>query len=428
MAGTITIADEIKEAAGPEMSARLSSDLVGEFKCVACDMEGSTLKGDDVSVILFEHLNGAVYRVAHAQCAPSQIVPVGEPITPPSETTSDVHSFCTYMDDERGRAIATLVIEQSAGVAFFTENGDLLSPWFAGVMDAGWQLVLDQTENPKKAWGASLKTNAAQRQGVLSAGKLIILDQLPKGPGMDQWLTAAIAAREVRVYVGTGIGLEQNPGKPIEDLLQNAISAGNLAAARVTVVNKNVAPPDRTREQEAAANVAGLLQQVIAERARPGTSQGKFNSLPDAVPFPARPTLSTVTAGDYAMLVIDLNTPPEMAAQATQALAGLRRAGMKPFTSWTAGPLAVAPEGWGYLLWKSQVLILAGNDKKLLFEPMAPAPGWYQAVGKQGNLGVLVTNLHRRPEDNPDEYRAAIDAAMERGEVVACAVLGMNVS
>lgn len=429
MSELLSVSDEVRNAVSEAVANRVSHELPGDFACVKCEMSGSTDAGDAVSVILIRHPDGDVFKFAHAVCMDSQLISDPRLLSDMIATLdggdeTSVWTRCFTFPDAAGRHRAALAIESSGGRQLMNAAGDIVDPWISSLFVGGFSLVtaIDGQLPRSKAW--TLRTNRAQRTGRVVGPNLVLLDHLEEAT--DEWLNLAVRGQEVVVFAGTGIGLSTvSAHSELMSRLENAASEGKLLGLNMRVVNQNIAAPKRTREQQARESVASLLQAVTAERARPGSTEGKFNALPDRAPFPVRPTLHPVVAGDFPVMILDLNLPPERENEAQEILDVFTNDGMKPLRSLSDGPLALPPKKWeGYLLWRSQLLILGGEGRKVLFEQYREPQGWYENAKRYGqSMGFLVGNVNL-PAQGDSQWPALFNLALEEGKLIGCALAG----
>jgi hypothetical protein len=227
--------------------------------------------------------------------------------------------------------------------------------------------------------------------------------------------------------VGLRAALAQ--GANIAALLGRQAHAGLLVGATVPLVRRApLSDLGKTRRSLAAA-----LEDVLRERAR-GGSGGPLASRPYLVAWPASMHLHLVLLNEERMpgLVVDLKTAPGEERHAERVLQTLRHAGLPILDPHTFPPLPLPPEDWHYLLWTSQVLVLAGRDskgeaRKLLFEPLRFDLAWYECVrtSRSGGLALFIGDFRLGIHHDAS---AAVGAALDGGRMLGCALRGMCAS
>lgn len=172
----------------------------------------------------------------------------------------------------------------------------------------------------------------------------------------------------------------------------------------------------------ATDSVSNALRGAMNIRAGEDNNFEKTKSLVD---FPIRPLVNMVDLPGLPSVLINLrHRGPEGRA----AWKALKRHGLAPYTSLLgkAGPLPFAPDGWGYAVWPSQVLVLASapdkSPRKVVFEQFQGDLDWYRSISESsgGLLGMFVIN------ETPTEFTADhLESLANQGRVLGGALAGM---
>jgi hypothetical protein len=441
MSGQVQIAADVVDALGhPDIVESMRREAAGDdFICVSCSLQGSTEDGDTASVILFRHPDGDVAKIAHATCLQSRVIPIDGPVRDsrprsPDNDMSDVVTLAAVLDSDRG-PIAGLVVELETTSSAITPTGDVMHSVVSGLLAQHWSLQTRLTNRPAKAPGWRLFLNPVTSEGrIIQPDGTIFLDQMPDLPAA--WLQLAKRRGEVTLLTGHRLGIARAHKKSRHtEALHDAAAAGNLVAARIAIAPLPVSRKlPISRERKAQLSLASALEDAMKQRARPGTTSTHLNAMPDLVELPGRPTLTQIFVSDRALMIVDLAAPTSRTNQADAVMASLREAGFGPLMAWDQGPLSPPPDGWGYLLWPSQILIGAGTghdgeSMKFLFETFAPAAGWYDSVRQSptNSLGLLVGNLNLNWDDT-DQIATRFNTAMATGSVLGIGLTGMCAS
>lgn len=436
----VLVSPEVREVLTDPVADRLQVEGQGEFNCVSCKLPGSTEQGDAVSVVVFQHPDQMVIKLAHQLCVGSVVIPTDKlysQLPGVLEPEADDVTTVAGMTEIPGQGkIATLVFDRERGVSAFSEAGDSIDPWFSALLKSGWSLAPAAISWPRPVPRWKLALDRKQGIGeIFAADKSSFLDQLPPLP--PGWTELAARNKEILIVAGSGLGLAANEGmgSAVRRSLDEAAQQGNLLAGRIAVSLVAMPPaPRRTKQQTVRSELASELRTALEQRARPGQANaGGLNDTTELAPLPARPKLHLTAYGDFPILLVDLAAPAEAQEVTDTLIARMLDEGMKPFMGWDQGPVALPPEGWGYVLWPSQVVIMAGKGsddmpRKLLFEPFRPIGSWYESVKKSPNssLGLMVGNMNLPdPEQDQQRFQEAIEERMAAGDVLACALMGM---
>jgi len=325
-------------------------------------------------------------------------------------------------------------------MSIVSDFGDTVDPWIAALLADGWALSAALGQQPQRLKGWKLTLDRTTGTGtILQPGGHAFLDALTSIE--TEWAKLAVRQQEVSVFACSDVGLatvyaERSSGD-IANTLAGTAAAGNLVAARMQVVSHRSTPrAPVSGDQQMRHDLAGAIKTGLQERARPGQpATGGLNAAPEFVALPVRPKLMQTLVGGYPVLVVDLAGPEAQEDDASAVLGALSRVGFRDVRSFTEGPLALPPEGWGYILWRSQIAIFdSGSEghevKKFLFEPLSPAVGWYDAVKESpaGSLGFLVGDLGVPTDADPSQFTTRLNHQMAAGRVIGAALIGMCAS
>lgn len=208
-----------------------------DYNCFACHHDGNATR-ERTTVILITGTEGAppVLQLAHARCAPSQIVTLDGPTIDLTDTQSlaeDVVSVGVLWPSPTG-PLAGLILDRHASITVIHNHGDTEDPWVQFLLSHQWELAFDigqefpivtttTTELDHQGHGRILTTNP----------DTVLLDQLPDVT--PQWTTAAHDRGIIRIYAGD-IGIHTHPdGTTAHAALMTAISAGRVVGAYVPV-------------------------------------------------------------------------------------------------------------------------------------------------------------------------------------------------
>jgi hypothetical protein len=443
MAGSVSVSEEVRAALREPAVERLVRDAAGEFVCVSCSLPGSTEHGDDVALIMFRHPDDKIMiKIAHELCLSSRIIDVDSPMRAEEMASRpvDVTTLPVVLAKAGGGLYAALIVERTAGMSIVSDFGDTVDPWIAALLADGWALSAALGQQPQRLKGWKLTLDRTTGTGtILQPGGHAFLDALTSIE--TEWAKLAVRQQEVSVFACSDVGLatvyaERSSGD-IANTLAGTAAAGNLVAARMQVVSHRSTPrAPVSGDQQMRHDLAGAIKTGLQERARPGQpATGGLNAAPEFVALPVRPKLMQTLVGGYPVLVVDLAGPEAQEDDASAVLGALSRVGFRDVRSFTEGPLALPPEGWGYILWRSQIAIFdSGSEghevKKFLFEPLSPAVGWYDAVKESpaGSLGFLVGDLGVPTDADPSQFTTRLNHQMAAGRVIGAALTGMCAS
>ncbi|MEE2524521.1 hypothetical protein [Pseudarthrobacter sp. J47] len=315
-----------------------------------------------MNVVVIRHPDTIVIKLAHQLCVDSAVIPYDKPYSQMQHIAEpeadDVTTVAGFFDIPGQGRTAILVYDRDRGVSMFSEAGDSIDPWFSSLLKSGWSIAPSGISwaRPVPRWKLALD----RKQGIgeiFAADKSSFLDTLPPAP--PGWVELAARNKEILVMAGTGLGLAANNGvsSAVFRSLEEAADKGNLLAGRIAVSLVTLpAAPRRPKQQTTASKLAGELQSAMEQRARPGQENaGGLNDTAELAPLPARPKLHLTEAAQFPILLVDLAAPPAAQEITNNLLERLSAEGLKPFTSWERGPMALPPEGWGFMLWPSQV-------------------------------------------------------------------------
>ncbi len=444
MAGSVSVSEEVRAALREPAVERLVRDAAGEFVCVSCSLPGSTEHGDDVALIMFRHPDDKIMiKIAHELCLSSRIIDVDSPMRAEEMASRpvDVTSLPVVLTKAGGGLYAALIVERTAGMSIVIDSGDAVDPWIAALLADGWELSSGALKSrPPRLKGWKLTLDRTTGTGtIMQPGGHAFLDSLPSVE--TEWAKLAVRQQEVSVFACSDVGLatvyaERSSGD-ITNALAGTAAAGNLVAGRMQVVSHRSTPrAPVSGDQQMRHDLAGVIKTGLQERARPGQpATGGLNAAPEFVALPVRPKLLQTLVGGFPVLVVDVASPEAQEDEVTAVLGALSRVGFRDVRSFTEGPLALPPEGWGYILWRSQIAIFdSGSEgrevKKFLFEPLSPAVGWYDAVkaSPAGSLGFLVGDLGVPTDADPSQCTTRLNQQMAAGRVVGAALTGMCAS
>lgn len=438
--GTIYLSPEVEQNLGEQVARQILKESPGDFSCTVCGIPGTTKRGESANVVVLQYLDQQVVKLAHTQCSESTVIPIEqhfkEALLLNESEPTDLVTNAGFLDIPGHGPAALLIAEKERGLSFITATGDGVNPWIAELLAQGWTLAAEPKSWPRPVPRWKLNLDKKQGQGaIFDASKTSFLDQLPPLP--SGWAELAIRNKEIIVLSAEGIGLEEHQAfeKDVYSSLEDLAKQGNLVAGRIAVSQVTLPRASQpSQQQKTEQRIAAELKSIMDQRARPGVEDaGGFNDTKDLAPLPARPQLHLTEAAGTQILIVDLVAPRE-AAQTTETLMQrLQAQGLKPFLDWDSGPFAFPPKDWGYLLWPSQIAIMAGKDsngsqQKLLFEPLTPVPQWYQAVKSSATntLGLMIGNLNLPdPRTDPDAFQAEFEQHMADGNVLACILQGM---
>ncbi|MGN7201155.1 hypothetical protein [Arthrobacter sp. SAFR-044] len=386
MPGQLAISPEVMEALGQARADAIRKEGASGL-CPICRAEVSTLQGDDASVLVESYLNEGVIVFAHDTCAESQIIYMGRAS---SETPSDdVSSICILVPGARENRALIFVAPDSPGVTFLA-SGERLSPWVAGLMAAGWEVM---TAVGKPAvflgdWSAKIDP-ATYSMAILDSNGSPMLEQQMRNDN-ELWSTLALHQGEITVVSGdVDIDRIILSGNALVEL-QRLAKLGHLIGVRIPAKQWQAQSDPFTT---ASRSVADMLGAAIRKRARPVTP-GKTKAF--GVKLHTIPRISPFVVRDSALLVIDLDDFD--ADRGKRTIEALVAAG---FPSGVADStdhfLPNASRGWSCLVWRSQIQILGrgtdGKPEEHLFVPF-PATGdkWLQAVRAHKALGIVFGN------------------------------------
>ncbi len=444
MAGSVSVSEEVRAALREPAVERLVRDAAGEFVCVSCSLPGSTEHGDDVALVMFRHPDDKIMiKIAHELCLSSRIIDVDSPMRAEEMASRpvDVTTLPVVLARASGGLFAALIVERTAGMSIVSDSGDTGDPWIAALLADGWELSSGALKSrPPRLKGWKLILDRTTGTGtIMQPGGHAFLDSLPSVE--TEWAKLAVRQQEVSVFACRDVGLAtvhaDGSSGDITNALAGTAAAGNLVAARMQVVShRSIPQAPVSDDQQMRHDLAGAIKTGLQERARPGQpATGGLNAAPEFVALPVRPKLMQTLVGGFPVLVVDVASPEVQQDDASAVLDTLRSAGFRDVRSFTEGPLALPPEGWGYILWRSQIAILTGTSggqerKKFLFEPLSPAVGWYDAVKESpaGSLGFLVGDLGVPTDADPSQFTTRLNQQMAAGRVVGAALTGMCAS
>jgi tetratricopeptide (TPR) repeat protein len=182
----------------------------------------------------------------------------------------------------------------------------------------------------------------------------------------------------------------------------------------------------RTADERTRTELADAIEAGLAERARPRDhpDAGNLSRVPDVVELPPQRTLHPLLLGGTSGLALDLHLGDDAQALAA-VLDALADVGI-PRVRDLDGYLPEAPHGWHFVLWPTQVMIVArakpGEEmQKLLFEE-APLPReWWQSFGNSGaRMALLIGDVAVSDLDG-------LLTNMRAGRVAGAALTGMLV-
>lgn len=387
MRGQLRISPEVSQTLGEARAETLRREGASG-PCPICRVEVSTLQGDDASVLIESYLNEVVIVFSHDTCAESQIVYMGGSS---SEVPSDdVSSVWIVVPGARENRALIFVTPDSPGTIYLS-NGERLSPWVAGLMAAGWEVMptVGRSAILLSDWSAQIDPEA-NSMSILDSTGAPMLEQQMRGDN-QLWFALALSRGEITVATGDvdidRIMLADNPVME----LQRFAKLGQLIGIRV--------PAKRVQAQSdplkaASRSLANTLAAGIRRRARPMRA-GKVKAF--GVNLPTVPRISPVLVNDSALLVLDLDDFDETRGRATlQALIA------EGFPSGVADSnehfLRNASRDLTCLVWRSQIQILGkganAKPRELLFVPFqATGNNWLQAVQAHTALGIVIGNL-----------------------------------
>lgn len=188
-------------------------------------------------------------------------------------------------------------------------------------------------------------------------------------------------------------------------------------------------PPDskpvmNDQMRDLSRQVGVALSDLVSERASgQGSSEGLIARAPYLVDLPKERVITPCLLGGEEMpgLLVQLSS------NASGLLTELEAAGLRRIRGFDR-TLPTAPQGWGFVLWPHQVLIVAGPRPgggfvKLLFDPLMSSDDWLRHVNASGFTGfaLLVTS---GVAAGRIDFAGQLKKQMEQGLVVGGALIG----
>lgn len=225
----------VKSAVGQEVLANLHR-TVTDYNCFGCHQDGNA-KRERTNVILITGAEDAppVLQLAHARCAPSQIVALDGPTVDLTNTASlaeDVVSVALVWPSPAG-PLAGLIIDRHASIAVIHNHGDIEDPWVQFLLSQQWELVFDiSQEFPIVSTTTAELDHQGNGRILTNDPATVLLDRLPDP--VPEWTTAAHTRGIIRIYAGD-VGVNTHPDNNAYAALMTAISAGRIVGAYVPV-------------------------------------------------------------------------------------------------------------------------------------------------------------------------------------------------
>ncbi|GAT07616.1 hypothetical protein H7I77_25315 [Mycolicibacterium novocastrense] len=227
---------EVKEFLGPDALTTLCRSA-GDYTCITCSKPGKATR-ERTSVIVVKGTPEAppVVQLAHARCAPSQIITLDtatiDPDNPSINLDEDIISVTMLWQAADG-PLAGLILDRHAGISLIHGSGDREDLWVQFLLEKQWALVLDPAQNfPLITTGTIELNRSGQGRVVSDPAGTVLLDPLPDPS--EQWVSAALDRGLVRVYAGD-VGISDHPDHDVQNTLFTAISAGRIAGAYLPV-------------------------------------------------------------------------------------------------------------------------------------------------------------------------------------------------
>ncbi|GLX19407.1 hypothetical protein ACQKM2_38600 [Streptomyces sp. NPDC004126] len=257
----LDVSDEVRAEIGDEEADRLltGDDAPGSYDCTSCRTPGDpeTVR---TSTVLFVGEETAVLAFAHADCIPSQVVPVSEeqlqgavrsitgdsPAPAPEQAGGEspqsvpggqaVLGITSGLVLIAGELHPALVVEPTAPIARpgTTGPGDDFLPL---LIEQGFIPVTDTNEVPSPLAGWSVLLAAGQLHAVLQpgtdGGPQVAWWQAHQALGVtDGWRAAVNKTQRVLIYAAPVGSIGQQPREDLlRDALDKAASNGKLVGA-----------------------------------------------------------------------------------------------------------------------------------------------------------------------------------------------------
>lgn len=407
------IAPDVKEALEASLLQRAEAER--DIRCVVCRERVDVSADAEVAVsVVHQRDEPEIKRIfySHPGCLPSRVIVTDEPVIEDAPV-----NLQTFWMVRQGRAPhAVLVIGVPHSYSLGPGGGLPRLQMIDALRELGFQRITASIADAMPAVVRKLSLVVGEMdEELVPSFKLrdqdatelcdyhyaVHLDEVS-----EAWIDVLKRERE-----GLILAMAM-AGDVDQETIARAIVDEAVIGARVRLrapASWGVPPEAKSPHEE----VAFALQRASAERApAPGQRGGPLASLPDVVPLPAHRHLLAVQLADLPSLFLTVPGAPEV-------LDGLERAGLHRLRELNGPIPALVEEGWSYLLWRDQVLVLGPGGRKVLFDRIAPPRGWYEGV-KRG-LGLFV-----KDETTAVLDWKALEDLMRRGHVVCGALAGMK--
>jgi hypothetical protein len=241
---------EVRQLIGAENLHRLATEAYSSYDCVRCRRAGRTIYPTSVVVYLYREYTAAV-ELAHARCAPSDVIevdadpPPGIGLDPGRADMRAMTLVLEYPGEPEMRPL--LLLEHRAEAARSTQGGERMSLTIATLLRRGLALMASGSELPDLAEGWRL-----HRPDRYSARLLESKSEVVYSGGCAQpaaWSRLVDVAGACVVLAGT-IGLYAVPDEEVTEdrvhqMLDEAAHDGALAGGLVICARSYVSGLDR---------------------------------------------------------------------------------------------------------------------------------------------------------------------------------------
>lgn len=226
----------VKAAVGLEVLTNLNRTAT-DYNCYTCHQDGNATRERTNVILITGTTKGTptVLQLAHAHCAPSQIVTVDGPtvdLTDTSALAEDVVSVRLVWPSPTG-PVAGLILDRHASIAILRNHGDTEDPWLQFLLGQQWALVFDISQDFPLVSTTTAELDHQGNGRILTTDPAtVLLDRLPDP--IPEWTAAAHARGVIRIYAGD-IGVNAHPDNNAHAALLTAISVGRVVGAYVPV-------------------------------------------------------------------------------------------------------------------------------------------------------------------------------------------------